>query len=152
MKIYLATSWRNRFYPAVRQRLIEAGHEVYDFRDPAGAFGWSQIDPNWKTWTTEQYKQALKHPLATRGFDRDMAALEAADAVVMLMPCGASAHMELGVGVGMAKPSTVYIPSDLAEPGETLFKEAELMYKAAGVLTTLDAVLFWLSAMEADHD
>lgn len=35
MKIYLASSWRNERQPAVLAALREAGHEVYDFRNPA---------------------------------------------------------------------------------------------------------------------
>ena len=33
-RIYVASSWRNQYYPAVVTRLREAGHEVYDFRNP----------------------------------------------------------------------------------------------------------------------
>ena len=33
-KIYVASSWRNAFYPDVVKALREAGHEVYDFRNP----------------------------------------------------------------------------------------------------------------------
>jgi hypothetical protein len=31
-KIYVASSWRNEYYPEVVEKLREAGHEVYDFR------------------------------------------------------------------------------------------------------------------------
>ena len=33
-RIYVASSWRNVYYPEVVTRLREAGHEVYDFRNP----------------------------------------------------------------------------------------------------------------------
>ena len=33
-KIYVASSWRNVYYPEVVTRLREAGHEVYNFRNP----------------------------------------------------------------------------------------------------------------------
>jgi len=33
-KIYVASSWRNDYYPKVVAKLREAGHEVYDFRNP----------------------------------------------------------------------------------------------------------------------
>ena len=33
-KIYVASSWRNEYYPEVVEKLREAGHEVYDFRNP----------------------------------------------------------------------------------------------------------------------
>lgn len=31
--IYVASSWRNALYPNVVQRLRDARHEVYDFRN-----------------------------------------------------------------------------------------------------------------------
>ena len=43
-KIYVASSWRNEFYPEVVEKLREAGHEVYDFRNPPSGdpgFKWS---------------------------------------------------------------------------------------------------------------
>lgn len=33
MHIYVASSWRNTYYPEVVQALRDAGHEVYDFRN-----------------------------------------------------------------------------------------------------------------------
>ena len=33
-KIYVASSWRNPFYPDVVETLRKAGHDVYDFRNP----------------------------------------------------------------------------------------------------------------------
>nr|DAI36486.1 MAG TPA: Nucleoside deoxyribosyltransferase [Caudoviricetes sp.] len=45
-KIYVASSWRNQHQPQVVSFLREQGHEVYDFRHPAGktGFQWSQIE------------------------------------------------------------------------------------------------------------
>lgn len=34
MKIYVASSWRNTYYPSVVSALRDAGHDVYDFRNP----------------------------------------------------------------------------------------------------------------------
>lgn len=47
-KVYVASSWRNQHQPQVVSFLREQGHEVYDFRHPAGktGFQWSQIDKN----------------------------------------------------------------------------------------------------------
>ena len=33
-RVYVASSWRNQYFPEVVKRLREAGHEVYDFRNP----------------------------------------------------------------------------------------------------------------------
>ncbi len=34
MHLYVASSWRNTYYPEVVAALREAGHEVYDFHNP----------------------------------------------------------------------------------------------------------------------
>ena len=33
-RIYVASSWRNKYQPEVVTALRKAGHEVYDFRNP----------------------------------------------------------------------------------------------------------------------
>ena len=33
-RIYVASSWRNPYYPDVVEALWASGHEVYDFRGP----------------------------------------------------------------------------------------------------------------------
>ncbi len=48
-KIYVASSWRNKYYPEVVEALRAAGHEVYDFRNPphgGAGFHWTDIDEN----------------------------------------------------------------------------------------------------------
>lgn len=50
MKIYVASSWRNEFYPSVVSALRDAGHVVYDFRNPPSGghgFKWSEISPDY---------------------------------------------------------------------------------------------------------
>lgn len=47
-KFYLASLWRNPNQPQAVQMLRDAGHEVYDFRNPphgSPGFAWSPIDP-----------------------------------------------------------------------------------------------------------
>ena len=34
MHFYVASSWKNTYYLGVVQALRDAGHEVYDFRNP----------------------------------------------------------------------------------------------------------------------
>lgn len=130
MKIYLASSWRNAHQPAVLAALRAAGHEVYDFRNPApgnDGFRWSEIDPNWQQWTPEQYAQALEHPIAERGFGYDMRALMDCEACVLVLPCGRSAHLELGYAVGAGK-TTVVLQLEPQEP--------ELMVKMCTALVS----------------
>ena len=117
--------------------LRSGGHEVYDFRHPevegpaaapAAGFRWEQTSPHWRTWTTDQYLEALQHPLAVEGFKADWAAMQWADRFVLVMPCGRSAHLEAGYAVGVEKPLAV-----LLEPGVS--PEAELMHRMASLVT-----------------
>jgi hypothetical protein len=122
MRIYVASSWRNTYQPAVVQVLRAAGHEVYDFRHPApgdDGFAWTEIDPAWLSWTPAQYRAALQHPRAHVGFTHDRLALQRADVTVLVLPCGRSAHLELGYAAGVGQRTAVL----MLEPCE-----AELMY------------------------
>ncbi len=125
MKIYVASSWRCTAQSGVVIALREAGHEVYDFRNPAEddqGFHWSEIDPQWEDWTPAAYCSALWHPIADKGFDFDFDAMRWADACVLVLPCGRSAHLEAGWFAGQDKPLHILI-SEKCEP--------ELMYKMA---------------------
>ena len=105
MKVYVASSWRNPTQPHVVEQLRRAGHDVYDFRHPApgdDGFRWVDVDPQWEQWTPAQYRAQLEHPLAIQGYYADLNALQAADAVVLVMPCGRSAHLEAGYARGPA--------------------------------------------------
>ena len=120
MKIYVASSWRNPWQPGVVELLRGLKHEVYDFRAPApgvSGFGWSQIDDWWKGWTPSQYRAALDHPMARRGFANDFDAMKWADAIVLVLPCGSSAHLELGWGCGAGKKTAVLFPFGVELPG-----------------------------------
>lgn len=123
MRIYVASSWRNTHQPEVILALRAAGHAVYDFRNPAPdavGFGWTQVNEHWQSWSLEDYRSALTSEPARKGFERDRTALEWCDACVLVLPCGASAHLEAGWCAGREKPVTVYAPA---------LKEPELMYK-----------------------
>ena len=117
MKVYVASSWRNDIQPLVVACLREAGHEVYDFKNPPhdAGFGWEQINEDWQSWTPGQWLDALSHPVAQAGFSADMGALEDCDACVLVIPCGRSAHLEFGWACGAGK-LTVYYQTEKAEP------------------------------------
>ena len=121
--IYVASSWRNPYYPEVVKRLKAEGHDVYDFRNPphgGTGFHWTDVDENAPNWTFEEYAEGLRHPLAERQFAADLVALGHADTCVLVLPCGRSAHTEAGWMAGRGKRVIVYIP-EMVEP--------ELMYK-----------------------
>ena len=138
-RVYVASSWRNPYFPEVVNRLREAGHEVYDFRNPphgGAGFHWTDIDPDAPAWTYAQYAEGLHHPLAERQFQADIDALTWADTCVLVLPCGRSAHTEAGWMAGAGKRVIAYIP-EMVEP--------ELMYKlfdaVAGSLDELAGIL-----------
>lgn len=137
MKIYVASSWRNMIQPAIVTILRRCGHEVYDFRHPAPGnkgFAWSEIDPEWKSWTPKQYGDALRHPIAKRGFDLDMNALSGCEACVLVLPSGRSASWEFGWALGAGKKGAVIMLEEC---------EAELMYSGNPILTTMDEIFGW---------
>lgn len=140
MKIYVASSWRNKHHPGVVKRLVAEGHDVYDFRNPVpGDYGfhWSDIDTNWENWTPGEFVRGLEHARAHDGFGKDMHALAYADAVILVLPSGRSSHLEMGWAVGVTGVSTcVYIPEPV---------EPELMYKMCDcMVTSMDDLIAWL--------
>jgi hypothetical protein len=129
MRIYVASSWRNERQQKVVQQLREAGHEVYDFRNPAPGnhgFHWEEIDANWQRWSAKEFIKALDHAVAETGFDHDYTAMQWAEAFVLVLPCGRSAHLELGWAAGMNKVTFVLLEQEKYEP--------ELMYKLANYI------------------
>jgi hypothetical protein len=138
MKLYVASSWRNTDQPRVVAALRADGHAVYDFRHPSEGdhgFHWSDIDPSWQRWTPDQFREALSHVIARNGFQKDFAAMQWADAGVLVLPCGRSAHLEAGWFVGAGKPLAILLADG----------EPELMYRMAygGVCGDLGEVLEW---------
>jgi len=138
MKIYVASSWRNETHPMVVERLRQEGHEVYDFKHPKeddNGFHWSEIDHDYKYWNVPEFIDALSHPLAGEGYKNDIEAMEWADAIVLVLSSGRSAHLELGWGAGKGLLTIIYLP-------EGIQYEPELMYKMADYLTPdLDEVV-----------
>lgn len=144
MRIYVASSWRNKHQPTVVAALRGAGHEVYDFRNPpdGSGFGWEQLDPQWQSWSVSRYRSMLDHSIAQQGFDSDFNAMKWADTCVLVLPSGRSAHLEAGWFVGQRKPTIIFMP----EP-----QEPELMYRIADTITdNLADLLEWLAPIE-DH-
>lgn len=142
-RIYLASSWRNEYQPLTLAMLREAGHEVYDFRNPAPGnigFAWSEIDPDWLGWKPRRFVDLLDHPTAISGFGLDFDAMEWADTFVLDLPCGRSAHLEAGWAIGQGKPTAILIREEGFEP--------ELMYRmAASRVCDYDELLDWLDSL-----
>lgn len=138
--IYVASSWRNQYYPEVVKRLKDEGHDVFDFWNPphgGGGFLWTDVDENAINWTFKEYEKGLHHPLAERQFGADLVALQSSSVCVLVLPCGRSAHTAAGWMAGIGKRVIVYIPE---------MQEPELIYKLFDeVVDNLDDLVkcFW---------
>ena len=142
-RIYLASSWRNQHQEKILVKLRDAGHQVYDFKNPdhdhfcddpfpsisCGGFSWTNINPNWQNWTNQEYiKHLTTNPVAAQGFLKDFRAMQWADTCVLLLPCGRSAHIEAGYFVGANKRLIILMAEEEQEP--------ELMYLMANHICT----------------
>ena len=117
-RIYLASSWRNDKQQKTVKFLENLGHEVYDFKNPPhglGGFQWSDLDKNWKNWDPVAYRDnLLKSHIAAAGYLSNFRAMKWCDTCILLLPCGRSAHLELGWCSGAGKRTIIFI--DDGEP------------------------------------
>lgn len=150
-RVYVASSWRNAMQPAVVAALRAAKIGVYDFREPGDdglrGFQWSDVMPSWRfdEWReggvpavpTTEYLEGVGHPLAASGFAADFAAMNDCDCAVLVLPCGRSAHLELGWFAGQQRPTAILLDGDAVIP--------ELMYRLASYIApSLFDLLGWL--------
>jgi len=167
--VYVASSWRNHFQPAVIALLNAAKIPCYDFKNPDGGtgFSWHEVKPrvcershpdevdgtpvtcrycsyasqsiaatgsDWEK--VDDYLKMIAHPRAIEGFNADFAAMNKADTFILVLPCGKSAHLELGWAIGAGKRTAILL-EDPVEP--------ELMYRMADHLSTdVMDLLAWL--------
>lgn len=103
MRIYIASSWKNE--PSVLllgDWLREAGHEVDMFCDPSQGrhvFSFKDLEGHEKLDAIT----ALQTPDFQRAFAEDKKWIDWSEVVVMLLPCGNSAHLEAGYAKGTGK-------------------------------------------------
>lgn len=139
--IYVASSWRNPYYLGILDCLDQWAIEYYNWRDEEG-FHWSEVfgTESVDHWTEpippHKFVEAMQHHRAISGFERDMQHLREADAVVLLLPCGKSAHLEAGWAVGAGKPVALYTGHESLQP--------ELMYGMFNViLDDITELMHW---------
>ncbi len=147
--VYVASSWRNPVQPAVVAALRAGGVDCYDFKHPEPGnegFHWSEVMPSYPRVgegspevlaDATEYLAALEHPIATEGFLRDFDAMQRCDACVLVLPCGRSAHLELGWFAGQGKLTAILLDGPTVVP--------ELMYKLCDyVAPSIADLLVWL--------
>ena len=139
MKIYTASSWRNKYYENVVRRLKEEGFEVYDFRNAIStegqqlAFDWNQVDPNWEKWSIDDFLDVRRNSeLAANAFKSDLKGMREADVCMLILPCGKSSHLEAGYMRGLGKYLYIYMPE--LERRELTYNIDSAIYKDLDVL------------------
>lgn len=145
--VYVASSWRCNMHPAVIEILKAAGIPHYDFRNPPNGtgFSWSEVMPTFnrdeQLADVQEYLDGLENPRSIDGFNSDFEAMQKADTFVLVLPCGRSAHLELGWAVGAGKRTAILLDPHLQDRTIT----PELMYKMVDHLSTsMFELLGWL--------
>ena len=103
MMIYLIGSLRNDRIIPLGNAIRELGIDVHDDWHSAGP----EADDYWLTDQKLKgltYKEALAGPAAQFVFNFDKEFLDRADAGVLVLPAGKSAHLEAGYLIGWRKP------------------------------------------------
>lgn len=141
---------------AVCAALRSCGIDHYDFKNPpnGAGFGWPEVKTTERITVGEhtiatkgtdwepadEYLRMIQHPRAIEGYQADYAAMERADCLIMVLPCGKSAHLELGWACGSGR-RTAILMEDPIEP--------ELMYKMVDYMTPhLFDLLGWLGVKD----
>lgn len=132
MKIYLIGSLRNEKIPEIAIKIRNAGFDVFDDWYAPGP----EADDYWKNYEQvrgRNYLEALEGHAAKNIFAFDKKHLDAADAAVLILPCGKSGHLELGYTIGRGKPGFIL----LNEPDRW-----DVMYQfATGMFAELDTLI-----------
>jgi len=139
VKIYLASSWKNeQLVRTVQQILEQNGHEVDAFCDPSKdrfVFHYSAI-PNYQELDAIQF---METPQVNRVFNEDKRWIDWADAVVMILPCGKSSHLEGGYAKGKDKKLYIF-GRFVAGEFDAMYGFADGMFRLHETKELLDAL------------
>lgn len=120
---FIASRWRNRDQVLeLVQKLRDKGKTVYNFFEATDTAGISSTDPEVhmehfeaRSWQHDQYVKDA--------FEKDMAAEKESENVIMLLPGGKSAHIEIGVAHGLGKKCILIGEQQEAESLYLIFDE-----------------------------
>lgn len=141
MKIYLASSWKNKkeVRELAEQLMVLSFVEVDDFTDPSlgrYVFSWDDLEDEYKNILgkvipSSSYAQAIKFvqdERAIRAFKEDINQVRGSDVLILILPCGRSAHTEFGYAAAKGKKLIVYAPDGFkTEDCEVMYNFADLM-------------------------
>mgnify|MGYP001618734450 CR=1 FL=1 len=111
MRIYLIGSLRNEKLPELGNELRREGYEVFDDWFAAGP----EADDYWQRYEMARghtYAESLHGLAAGHVFEFDRKHLYDADAGILVLPAGRSAHIELGVLIGRGKKTYILLDGE----------------------------------------
>lgn len=111
--VYVIGALKNPRVPEIGIALRAEGFDAFDEWHTPGP----HADENWQAYEAKRgrtYAEALRGRSAQNAFLFDRAYLDLADAVVLVMPAGKSAMLELGYACGRGKPAFILL--DGADP------------------------------------
>lgn len=140
MKIYIATSWKMEVVAKDVARLLrDRGHEADCFCDTSTGryvFHWSELG-NLDELDAISF---LQDERSQRAFQEDKKWIDWADAVMMLLPCGNSAHLEAGYAKGSG--NKLYII------GEFPVGQFDVMYGFADALVRYEHIIEFIDSLK----
>lgn len=128
LKIYLASSWRNKHFENLLNALRIQGYYTYDFKHPEdnelSGFSWEKVDKDFEKWTCRDFKEGLHHPEAVKAFEKDFHAMQEADYCVLDMSEKPTPEL-------MYQMFDAYVtrPIDLVEHIEAAFHKDNMLLK-----------------------
>jgi hypothetical protein len=144
VKIYLASSWKNqRMVLALADILEPRGFLVDAFCRKAGdrkvSFHWSEMVDDEIELQKYDAISFLDDGRVKAAFTEDKKWLDWADAVIMVMPCGRSSHLEGGYAKGQGK--LLYLFGDFPK-GEldVMYRFADGLFRTEGIEELITAL------------
>ena len=125
MKIYVASSWRNLYLNDIVSILRDWNHQVHDFRANGAT---RPAPPPLPDGSLDSVMSFLHLTSTQTSYQRHCEALVEAEVLLCVLPCGRSAHVELGMALGLSIP--VVLVHDGIEP--------DLMHLGVDAVVDLD--------------
>lgn len=131
-KVYVGGALANEDIVRVTQLLLGKGYDAFSEWYTPGR----EADVLWRDYELAlgfNYRQALQRPAAQNTFRFDRDNIDNCNTFLMVLPCGKSAHLELGYAAGIGKDTLIYMPQ---EP-----ERWDVMYNFAGGIVFNDEEL-----------
>jgi len=109
-KIYIIGALKNDNIPGIAE-ILRPKYDVFDQWITPG----SEADQYLFEYAKKRgwnYKEALTCHAAKNNFDFDKKHIDSSDIVIMVIPAGKSAHLELGYSIGMGKEAHILFDAE----------------------------------------